>query len=594
MAPDGNPDTRPAHAPRAAFTHRALRLAGPYWTSPGGWRVQGATASLLLLTLAQVALSVWTNYWNRALFDALEAHSIAGVLQQVAVFALIFALTLAVTAAHLLVKRWLQLDWRRWLTERVSGRWMEQGRHYRLSFTPGEHDNPDGRIADDIHIFTETTIGLAHTLVFSLLMLGSFIDILWSLSGSLHIPGTALHVPGYLVWLAFVYAGTGTLLGWSFGRPLVRSTNALQTAEADFRFGLARVREHSEAIALLRGETVEHANATQRFADIAQTWYRQSLAYVGIVSFSTGYGALLPVFPILVAAPQYITGAISLGVLMQAAQAFQRLTSALSWPVDNLGDMARTRASIDRVLSLFEDMERLDAEALVPDGNRITIERTPRARLAIEGLCIAEADGRILLERLDLEIRRGERVLIAGDPIVTGALFKVLGELWSWGNGRVLLPQVETMLCVPQRPFLPEGTLRQALCYPQTVDGYSDATILRALECSGSGWLAPRLDDSDNWEQALPLRAQQRLGFARVLLRRPAWILLEEATDAFDPRGERLILEMLRHELPNSTLLTISFHSGLEALHDRRIVLNRLAETRFLFNGRRNGNGGSH
>ncbi|HND15013.1 MAG TPA: SbmA/BacA-like family transporter, partial [Pseudomonadales bacterium] len=305
MAPDGTPDTRPARAPRAAFTHRALHLAGPYWSSAGGWRVQGATVALLLLTLAQVALSVWTNYWNRALFDALEGHSIAGVLQQVAVFALIFALTLAVTAAHLLVKRWLQLDWRRWLTERVSGRWMEQGRHYRLSFTPGEHDNPDGRIADDIHIFTETTIGLAHTLVFSLLMLGSFIDILWSLSGSLQIPGTALHVPGYLVWLAFLYAGTGTLLGWSFGRPLVRATNALQTAEADFRFGLARVREHSEAIALLRGDTVEHANATQRFAGIARTWYRQSLAYVGIVSFSTGYGALLPVFPILVAAPQY-------------------------------------------------------------------------------------------------------------------------------------------------------------------------------------------------------------------------------------------------------------------------------------------------
>ncbi len=572
---------------RREFTLRALRLAGPYWNSARKWRVRGATGALLLLTLAQVALAVWTNYWHRELFDALEARSVADVLRQVAVFALIFAVTLAVTAVHLMVKRWLQLDWRRWLTDRVIGRWMATGRHYRLLFTAGEHDNPDGRIAEDIRIFTETTIALAHTLVFSLLMLGSFIEILWSVSGSLHVPGTSLHVPGYLVWLAFIYAGSGTLLGWSFGRPLVRTTNALQTAEADFRFGLAHAREHSEAIALLHGEPLERANATSRFQRIARTWYRQSRAYMGIVSFSTGYGALLPVFPILVAAPQYISGAISLGVLMQAAQAFQRLTSALSWPVDNLGDMARTRASIDRVLSLYEDMERLDAEARVPDGHRITIERAPNARLATRALCIAEPDGRIVLERLDLEIRRGERVLVAGDPAVTSALFKVLGGLWPWGSGRVLLPEDGAVLFVPQRPFLPEGTLRHALCYPHAVDACGEEAILRALECSGCAWLAPRLDESDNWEQALPLRAQQRLGFARVLLRRPAWILLEEATDAFDPRGERLILEMLRHELPNSALLTISFHSGLEALHDRKIVLNRLIETRFLFNGQR-------
>jgi len=577
----------PVPALRKGFARRVLRLAGPYWNSERKWRVRTATLALLALTVAQVGLAVWTNYWNRALFDALEERSVAGVLVEVGVFALIFVLTLAVTAAHLMVKRWLQLDWRRWLTRRVIGHWMESGRHYRLLFTAGEHDNPDGRIAEDIRIVTETAVALAHTLFFSLLVLGSFIDILWRVSGSVALPGTSVHVPGYLVWLAFIYAGIGTVLGWSFGRPLVRSTNALQTAEADFRFGLARAREHSEAIALMHGEPMERSGATRRFRLIARTWYRQSRAFMGIVSFSTGYGALLPVFPILVAAPQYIAGAMTLGILMQAAQAFQRLTSALSWPIDNLGDMARTRASADRVLSLYEDMQRLDAEAREPNGNRIVLERDGHARLVIQDLCIADPEGRMLLQHLDLEIRRGERVLVAGDPAVTSSLFKVMGGLWPWGSGRVLLPADGNMQFMPQRPFLPEGTLRQALCYPRPSNAFGDAAVARALECSGSSWLAPRLDEYDNWEQALPLRAQQRLGFARVLLQRPAWILMEEATDAFDPRGERVILEMLQHELPDSALLTISFHSGLEPLHHRKIVLNRLAEERFLFAGKR-------
>ena len=579
---------------RKGFARRVLRLAGPYWSSDRKWRVRTATFGLLALTVAQVGLAVWTNYWNRELFDALEERSVSDVLVQVGVFALIFLLTLAVTAAHLMVKRWLQLDWRRWLTRRVIGHWMESGRHYRLLFTAGEHDNPDGRIAEDIRIVTETTVALAHTLFFSLLVLGSFIDILWRVSGSVALPGTSIHVPGYLVWLAFIYAGIGTVLGWSFGRPLVRSTNALQTAEADFRFGLARAREHSEAIALMHGEPMERSGATQRFRLIGRTWYWQSRAYMGIVSFSTGYGALLPVFPILVAAPQYITGAMTLGILMQAAQAFQRLTSALSWPIDNLGDMARTRASADRVLSLYEDMQRLDAEARAPNGNRIVLERDGQARLVIQDLCIADPEGRVLLEHLDLEIRRGERVLVAGDPAVTSSLFKVMGGLWPWGSGRVLLPADGSMQFMPQRPFLPEGTLRQALCYPRPTDAFGDDAVERALECSGSSWLAPRLDEHDNWEQALPLRAQQRLGLARVLLQRPAWILMEEATDAFDPRGERVILEMLQHELPGSAMLTISFHSGLEPLHHRKIVLNRLAEERFLFPGKRGNDSSPH
>ena len=549
------------------------RLAGPYWNCARRAKVRGATLVLFLLTVAQVGLTVWGNYWNRALFDALEQRTARGVMVQVGVFALIFVLSIAVTAAHLMVKRWLQLDWRAWMTEQLVGRWMENGRHYRLNFTRGEHDNPDQRIAEDIRIATEVAIALAHTLVYSLMILAMFTDILWSVSGSIVVPGTDVHVPGYMVPLAFLYAGLGAVLGWMFGRPLVRTTNALQSAEATFRFGLSRAREHTEAIALMQGESLERAGSAARFRQIVRDWDRQSLAYMGIVSFSTGYGALLPVFPILVAAPQYIAGAMSLGVLMQAAQAFQGLTSALSWPVNNLGEIARCRASADRVLSLHEDMRRLDADPHGSDTPCITVERSGRDRLVIEGLTILEPNGRVLLERFSTEIRRGERVLVTGDPAVTRSFFKVVAGVWTWGRGRVALPADDELAFVPQRPFVPEGTLRAALCYPHPEDAYPDADVRRALERTALASLVPRLDEEDNWEQALPLRARQQLAFARVVLQRPAWVFTEAATDAFDADGGRRMFEMLLAELPGVTLVTISGHPGLSALHQWELSL---------------------
>jgi putative ATP-binding cassette transporter len=274
---------------------------------------------------------------------------------------------------------------------------------------------------------------------------------------------------------------------------------------------------------------------------------------------------------------------MTLGALMQAAQAFQRLTSALSWPVDNVGEIARCRASAERVLSLYEGMQRLDSEARAPGAHQIALGRAEGRRLRIEDLCIADPSGVILLEHFGAEIRRGERVLVTGDPAVTSGLFKVIGGLWPWGSGRVLLPEDGDLLFMSQRPFLPEGTLREALCYPRPPDTFGDEAIQHALDCAGIAWLAPRLDERDKWEQVLPQRAQQRLGFARVLLQRPGWVFMEEATDAFDAEGERRILEMLHRELPDTALLTISFHPALERLHDRTIVLSRVREKKHLF-----------
>jgi putative ATP-binding cassette transporter len=268
---------------------------------------------------------------------------------------------------------------------------------------------------------------------------------------------------------------------------------------------------------------------------------------------------------------------MTLGILMQAAQAFQRLTSSLSWPVDNMGEIARCRASAERVLSLYQAMEAVDAQAQSAEGTRISVHRTTEEILRIDDLSMSEPSGETLLQHFSAVIRPGERVLLTGNPLVAAGLFKVAAGLWSWGSGHVALPR-SGMMFVAQRPFLPEGTLRAALCYPDPEENFGVEEISRVLDRAGLHWLIPRLEERSNWEQVLTLHAQQRFGIARVLLKRPAWLFMDEATDAFKPEGERRILTTLQEELPESTLLTISFHPGLDDLHHRTIVLEQPGE----------------
>ncbi|MDR3088064.1 MAG: ABC transporter ATP-binding protein/permease [Azoarcus sp.] len=568
----------PEITPRSGLRtgRRFARLALEYWNNASNkWKVRSAVLLLLGLTVAQVGLAIWISYWNRDLFDALEDRLRSSFVSLVLIFMLIFALTMVVTALHLHVKRWLQLDWRRWLTGLLLDQWLARSHHYRLQLIGGEHDNPDGRIAEDVKIATEVAVTLAHSLFFSLLILGSFVDILLSVSGSATLPGTSLVVPGYMVWMAFLYAGAGSALGLMLGRPLIRATNRLQTVEANLRFGLAQVREHSEAIALMHGGPNERHYAGRLFADVGLGWNRQTMAYIGIVAFSTGYGTLLPVFPILIAAPQYIIGSMSLGLLMQAAQAFQRLTSALSWPIDNLGEIARCRASIDRIVTFREDMNLLEREDR-EDGhgiNRIELHRANRAELEVRNLYLDNAAGEPLLVDFNLLVRQGERILLTGDPAVTVALFKAVAGLWPWGHGEVSLPSGRDIAFAAQHPYLHAASLRDVLAYPHIGARYSESALHRALECAGIGWLQSRLGDLEDWARVLPLRARQRLGIARLFLQRPQWIFIEEAADAFDARDEAATLELLHRELPNAALLNISRHKERPGFYSRHLTL---------------------
>jgi len=559
------------------FFGKFLRLAGPYWNSEAKWRVRGLTALLVALTVAQVAVPVALNLWSEHLFDALAGRAMDRFLRLLGVLAVIIAANVVVLTMHLRVRRRLQIDWRDWLTRRLGGEWMAGGRHYRLTHIPGEHDNPDGRIAEDARITTEYAIDLAHSLLYCLLLLVSFTQILWSLSGppQIELWRVHLYIPGHLVWVALVYAAIGTSAALLLGRPLVRATDRRQTFEANFRFGLVHARENSLAIALVQGEADERGYFLGLFRGAVEAWDGQTRALVNIFYYTSSWSVLSQVFPVLVAAPRYIIGAITLGVLMQTAQAFQQMIAALSWPVDNLSKLADWRASVERVLGLHEGVERLEGRIPALPHEMIGVSAGSAPALTLHELSVTDPDGKPILAAFDAEIARGERVLISGDPGAADKVFKAVAGLWPWGRGTVELPRNADVFFLPQKPYLPIGSLRHAIAYPTPREPHGEAEFRAALERVGLSHLIPRLDDVGNWDQLLGMAEEQRLGFARLLLHRPSWIFIQEATDALDPESESDMMRLLQEEFPEATVITIGFHAGLDAYHRRKILLER-------------------
>jgi putative ATP-binding cassette transporter len=562
---------------QSEFLIQFIKLAGPFWTSANKRVIRKQTQILVGLTVLQIVIAVLITEWSAALFDALEQRSMPGLIKQAGLLVLIFAASMAVTATHLTIKRHLQIGWRAWLSERVIGQWMNKGRHYQVTHIHTvEHDNPDARIAEDIRIATEDAISLAHSLFYSLLLLISFTKILWTLSGVVHLDLGLINlpIPGYLVFIAIAYAAYASTLGWWIGRPLTLTTNARQSAEANFRFGLVKARENSLAIALIHGEANEKQRFHSLFQDVFEIFNRQTLAWKNILLFNSGYSVLSLAFPVLVAAPRYVLGSITLGALTQSVQAFQQMVSALSWPVNSMAEIAQWRASVDRVLSLVKALDNLEQEMARPDKKRITLEKPPHSALRFHDLCISKLDGEVIVSGINDEIKTGERVLVSGDTASAAKLFKAIAGLWPWGCGRIELPDEESMFFMPPRPYLPDGSLRTAICYPAGPETFSDPAIRDLLQLVGLDDLKEMLDQSDVWEKALTREQQQRLGLVRLLLVRPKWILFQEAFDSLDPEGEKNMLRIIRQTLPEAALLTIMNQPTAEAFHQRHLVLS--------------------
>lgn len=560
---------------KSRFFTQFVRLAGPFWQSENKVVIRGFSIALIVLTILQIAISVMITEWSADLFDALEQRSMSGFFTQIFLIILIFIVNMVITATHLTVKRRLQMDWRRWLTDCLISQWMYEGRHYLVTHISGQHDNPDGRIAEDIRISTEYAIDLLHTLFFCILLLISFSHILWTLSGTLtlNLGLFTMTVKGHLVWLALVYAASASMLGWWIGRPLTEATDNRQTVEANFRYALVKARENSQAIALIHGESHEKPHFLKLFEAIVDAWNQQTKAWGRIIMFSSGYSVLSMAFPILVSSPRYILGFISLGALMQSAQAFQQMVSSLSWPVDNMGKVAEWRASVERVLGLTKALDQLEREILKPVQNRIRIEKKPQSRLVFKDLCIARLDGIVCIDLLNEVIVAGEHVLIDGNTFTGNKLFKAIAGLWPWGQGCIELPADELLFFMPPRPYLPTDTLRATICYPSETTAFDQNVLEVAFELAGVKELLDQLDVINDWEKNLEREQQQRLGMVRLLLQKPKWILMQEAFASLDPDAELAMVNLIFKLLPDSTVLTITRQPAIKDLHHRVITL---------------------
>lgn len=558
------------------FLWRFVLFALPFWSAEHKWMNRGRLALIAALTVAQVAVQVGLNSWSARLYNAIEGRHLEAFLELIVTFVLLLLASILVFSITLYTKRRLQFAWRVWITKNTLSVWMAQGRHYQLGLIVGEHDdNPDGRIAEDIRVTTESAVDLGQALFYCILLFGTFVAVLWTLSGVIHVEigGAVIPIPGFMVFVALTYSAIGTSLALWAGFPLVGASNLRQTVEANFRFGLARAREYSESIALIGGDTDERTHLQELLRGVRRGWERQTYGLVRIIVFTTAYGVLANPFPLLVAAPRYIMGLISLGTLMQMAQAFSQVTAALAFPVDNLSGIALWRASVERVMALQDALGGLQEKL---GANRIEV-RHEGDSLHFDGVRVMEHDAVPLMHELTAEIGPGEHVLIEGKTPICHKLILAVAGLWPWGAGKVTLPAGANIFIATDRPYVPVGPLGEAVCYPMTLGVCVPDDINSALSRVGLGDWAGHLGVVENWEAVFSVAQQQRLSFARMLLHRPDWIFLSEATNALDAVAQREMAELLVKEFPSATVVAAGRVGLFDGFFQR--VLHVEAET---------------
>ena len=565
-----------AETPHASIKAFAVVACG-YWVAPQyrlvAWLLTG---SLALLVGANVGIALWLNVWNRDFFNALDKKDLLLLFHLLWVLAAIVISAGIGVAIQLHLKRRLQMNWRIWLSHTTVHRWLQSGRQYQLGLLADEIDNPDGRIAEDIRISTEYAVEFAASILQCVLQLVTFLGVLWTLSGNFRITlfGAERNIPGYMVWCAVAYALIGSLLTYALGRGLIGAGNVRQGREADFRSVLTRAREHAEGIALMHGEDDERERLRGSLFDLRGAWNRQTLGQGNLSLLTSSLAYLAPIVPLIVALPRYLNGQIQLGGLMQTAQAFSSVQWALSWLIDNFPKFAEWRASTNRVVHLHVALSDLEESVETTEGERIKLhEPTESDLLVMRELGLTRPSGEMLVAEAEVEIRRPERVLIRGQSgSGKSTIMRAVAGVWPWGRGEIHLPR-GNIIFMPQKPYFPLGTLREALHYPKAPEGVTDELLQETLHKVGLDHLRERLDEKERWDHILSGGEQQRVAFARTLVHKPEWIFMDEATSALDEAGQENIMKLLIEELPETSVVSIGHRPGLEVFHTRELTL---------------------
>ncbi len=570
------------------FARRAGALSAPYFRSEDKWKARGLLAAIVLLNLGAVYMLVLLNEWNRVFYDALQNKDAAVFWTQLGRFTYLAFAFILIAVYRFYLTQLLELRWRAWMTTHYLQRWLADHAFYRLELarfasagngganTLSTPDNPDQRIQEDINLFTSYTISLSMGLLNAVVTLLSFVGILWTLSGAFAftLGGSSYSIPGFMVWMAVLYCLAGSVITHYIGRPQIRLNFLKQRYEADFRHHMVRVREYSESIALDKGEAVERGHLDRRFSAVLANYLSLIRKQKNLVWFTNFFGQAAVVFPFVVAAPRFFSGAIQLGELMQIASAFGRVQDSLSWLVDNYSSLAAWRATTDRLTS-FEDNIIAVAQAGRAQA-AINLEANNAAppdasdALATRNLSLNLPTGATLISGVSLRAERGDSVLVKG-PSGSGksTLFRALAGIWPFSSGQAQLPA--GAMFIPQRPYFPDGTLRDALAYPQPAAQYSDEALGRALSDALLPQLISRLDAADAWSQKLSGGEQQRLAIARVLLKKPRWIFADEATSALDEAAEKTLYEKLMAHVQavRGSMVSIAHRPSVAAFHGK-------------------------
>jgi vitamin B12/bleomycin/antimicrobial peptide transport system ATP-binding/permease protein len=587
-----------------AQTRKVWALSLPYFRSDEKWQARGLLLAIVLLNLGAVYMLVQINDWYRLFYDALQVKNQTVFWQQLLRFTYLAFAYVIIEVYKFYLTQLLQVRWRAWMTRHYTQRWLAHKAFYTLElmrFSKGAPllaDNPDQRIQEDVNLFTTDSVALSMGLLNQVVTLLSFTGILWGLSSGFEFTfgGATYEVQGFMVWMAVVYAIAGSAITHWIGKPLIALNFNQQRYEADFRHHMVRVREYSEAIALDKGEVVERTALDTRFSAVFKNYVQLIATEKRLTWFTVGFGQAAIIFPFIIAAPRFFSGAIQLGQVMQIASAFGYVQEALSWLVDNYANIAAWKATTDRLTSFEASLVTVEAQCI--QQNRAQVQSNI-ARAAIKSAAInnpANAAGALQLHNLTLSLPSGSALLQhaelraqAGDSIIVSGpsgsgkstLFRAIAGIWPFTNlgsrggaGSILRPDgfdAQAMF-IPQHPYFPNASLRIALAYPEEAAKYTDDALCAALDEALLPQLKTRLDEEDAWGQKLSGGEQQRLALARVFLKKPRWVFADEATSALDEVAEKTVYERLLAQVRSAqgALISIAHRPAVAAFHTTR------------------------
>jgi putative ATP-binding cassette transporter len=554
------------------FIRDLWALLHPYWRSEERWSAWLLLIANIVLTLAMVYMTVLFNQWYNLFYNTLQDKAQAEFFRQIGRFCVLATIYIVIAVYRIYLNQMLQIRWRRWLTDRYLKDWLANRNYYRMQLKADGTDNPDQRISEDFRLFVDESLSLGLGFLNAAVTLGSFVGILWSISGPLEIPfgGATYIIYGYMVWVAIIYAIIGTWLTHKIGKPLIPLNFNQQKYEADFRFNLVRFRENTEGVALYRGEEDELRGFRSRFTSVVDNWWAIMKRQKLLTFFTVGYNQAAVVFPFVVGAPRFFSGAIQLGGLVQISNAFGQVQGALSWFIGAYTDFASWKATVDRLTGFRKAIFLTQEESRAGAGPAVVSDLSIDD-LELRNVQLGLPTGRMLVSGINAHIEPGDRVLIKG-PSGSGksTLFRAIAGIWPFGAGQVRQPRSFQALFLPQRPYFPIGTLRQAVSYPASAETFSDAQLRDALTAAGLPGFGGRLDEQHNWAQQLSGGEQQRVAIARALLHKPAWLFLDEATSALDEPSQESVYKLLTERLNDATIISIAHRSALTDFHGKR------------------------